>query len=114
MAITEHASGTRATGTPPESQFAPLGSSGDTASGIFVLMVDTSNMQRGDQIEIQLTAKVISSGSEVTVWETTLANQQDEPLFVSPTHLLLHGWTYQLRQTLGVSRNFNWSIRRVA
>ena len=114
MAISEHASGTRTTGTPPESGFTALGTSADTTDGIFQFYIDASNMARGDVIEIQLLEKVLSSGTSRLVYESMLSHAQDEPVWVSPSIVLLHGWTFQIKQTAGTARSFDWSIRRVA
>jgi hypothetical protein len=43
-----------------------------------------------------------------------LSNAQDEPVWVSPSLILMHGWQIQLKQTLGTARSFPWSIRKVA
>ena len=114
MAVTEFASGTRTAGTPPEAGFTAIGGSANTTDGIFQFFVDVSNLQRGDAVEIQLLEKAISSGTARLVFEATLANAQDEPIWASPALALMHGWTLQIKQTLGTARSFDWSIRQVA
>jgi hypothetical protein len=114
MAITEHASGTRTAGTPPEGSFTALGTAADTTDGVFQFYVDMVNLARGDTVELQLLEKVLSSGTARIVFEATLSNAQDEPVWVSPALTLLHGWTFQLKQTAGTARTFDWSIRRIA
>ena len=114
MAISEHASGTRTAGTPPEASFTALGTGGDTTDGVFQFFIDASNMANGDILEIQLLEKVLSSGTARLVYEAVLANVQDEPVWASPTLVLMHGWTFQIRQTLGTARDFYWSQRKVA
>lgn len=114
MAISEHASGTRTTGTPPEGSFTALGTSGDTTDGVFQLFLDANAMANGDVLEIQLLEKAISSSTAYVVWEATMANVQDEPIFVSPALTLLHGWTFQIKQSAGSARSFPWSIRKIA
>ena len=114
MAITEHASGTRTAGTPPEASFTALGTGGDTTDGVFQFFIDCSNLARGDTIEIQVLEKVLSSGTAHLVFEATLSNAQDEPIWASPSLILLHGWTIQMKQLAGTARTFDWSQRRVA
>ncbi len=114
MAISEHNSGTRTAGTPPEGSFTVIGTSADTTDGVFQLFLDASNLARGDTLEIQCLEKVLSSGTTRLVWEAMLANAQDEPVFASPTLILMHGWQFQLKQTTGTARSFDWSIRKVA
>jgi hypothetical protein len=114
MAITEHASGTRTAGTPPEASFTALGTSADTTDGVFQFFIDCANLANGDTIEIQLLEKVLSSGTARIVYEATLSNVQDEPIWASPALVLLHGWTLQMRQTLGTARTYDWSQRKIA
>ena len=114
MAITEHATGTRTAGTPPEASFTALGTSPDTTDGVFQFYINCANMANGDIIEIQLLEKCVSAGSAGLVYEATLANVQDEPIWVSPALTLMHGWTLQMRQTLGTARTYEWSQRKIA
>ncbi len=117
MAITEYASGTRTAGTPPEAGFASLANGSpqdDATDGVFTLYVDLTNMARGDTIEVQCWEKILSSGSQRLIWEATMGNAQDEPAFVSPALVLMHGWEFRLRQTAGTARSFDWSIRQIA
>ena len=114
MPISEHASGTRTAGTPPEASFTALGTSPDTTDGVYQFFIDVSNLANGDTIEIQLLEKVLSSGTARLVFEATVSNVQDEPIWASPSLVLLHGWTLQMRQTAGTARTYDWSQRKVA
>jgi hypothetical protein len=114
MAISEHATGTRTAGTPPEASFTALGTSPDTTDGIYQFFINCTNLANGDTIEIQVLEKVVSAGTAGIVFEATLSNVQDEPIWVSPALTLLHGWTLQMRQTLGTARSFEWSQRKIA
>jgi len=114
MAISEHASGTRTAGTPPEASFTALGTSADTTDGVFQFFIDCNNMANGDTLEIQLLEKALSSGTARVLFEAALSNAQSEPLWASPSFVLLHGWTFQIRQTAGTARSYDWSQRKVA
>jgi hypothetical protein len=114
MAISEHATGTRTAGTPPEASFTALGTSPDTTDGVYQFFINAANLANGDVLEIQVLEKVVSGGSAGLVYEAVLANVQDEPVWASPTLILMHGWTLQVRQTLGTARSFEWSQRKVA
>jgi hypothetical protein len=81
---------------------------------VFQLFLDASNLARGDAIELQCLEKVLSSGTARLVYEVSMANAQDEPILVTPALTLMHGWKFQLKQTLGTARTFDWSIRRIA
>lgn len=117
MAISEHASGTRTAGTVPEASFTALGTGGDTNDGIYQFFIDCVNLVGGatpDTLEIQVLEKVLSSGTARLVFEAAVYGLQDEPIWVSPSLILMHGWTLQIRQTTGTARTFDWSIRKVA
>jgi hypothetical protein len=114
MAITEHANGTRTAGTVPEASFTALGTGADTTDGVFQFYIDCSNMVNGDTIEIQLLEKVLSGGTARIIFEATLSNVQDEPIWASPAMVLMHGWTLQMRQTTGTARTYDWSQRKIA
>lgn len=114
MAISEHASGTRTAGTPPEGSFTALGTSPDTTDGVYQFFIDCNNLANGDTIEIQVLEKCLSSGTARICFEATLSNVQDEPMWISPALVLMHGWTLQIRQTAGSARSFDWSQRKIA
>lgn len=117
MAITEHASGTRTAGTPPEASFTALGTAADTTDGVYQFFIDCSNLAGGatpDTLEIQVLEKVLSSGTARLVFEAVVYGVQDEPVWASPSLILMHGWTLQIRQTTGTARTFDWSQRKVA
>ena len=110
MAVADHATGTRTAGTPPEASFTALGTGGDTTAGVFCLMLDANAMTGTDTLEIQCLEKATTGSTARLVWEALLVGVQDEPIFVSPTLMLLHGWTFQVKQTAGTARAFPWSI----
>lgn len=114
MAISEFSSGTRTTGTPPEGSPTTIGGSANATDGIFQLFVDLNAMALGDIIHIQLLEKAISSGTARIVFQSSFYNVQDEPIFVSPSFILLHAWEFNIRQAAGSSRSIPWSIRQVA
>ena len=77
MAISEHASGTRTTGSPPEASFTALGTGADTTDGVFQFFLDISNLANGDTLEVQVLEKVLSSGTARLVFEAVFTNAQD-------------------------------------
>lgn len=117
MAITVHADGTRTAGTPPEASFTVLGTTTDTTDGVFQFFIDCANLAGGatpDTLEIQVLEKVLSSGTQRIVFESVLYGVQDEPIWCSPSLILMQGWQIQVKQTTGTARTFDWSIRKVA
>ena len=117
MAISSHANGTRTAGTPPEASFTVLGTASDTTAGIYQFFIDVSALttsSTSDSIEIQVLEKVLSGGTQGIIFEASLIGTQDEPIWVSPSLLLLNGWQLQMRQLAGTARSFPWDIRKVA
>jgi hypothetical protein len=114
MAISEHASGSRTAGTPPEASFTALGTAADTTTGIFQFFIDVSALANGDILEIQVLNKTRAADTERLVFESVISNVQDEPIWVSPALTLMHVWTLQIKQTLGTARSFPWSQRKIA
>lgn len=114
MAISEFASGTRTAGTPPEGSPTAIGGTDNTTDGIFQVFVDCNALQAADGVEIQCLEKAISGGTQRVIFTTTLIGIQDEPLFASPSFILMHGWQFNIRQIYGTARSFPWSVRQVA
>lgn len=88
----------------------------ETTDGVYQVFVDCDAMAVGDAVEIRIKEKVQSTGTQRTLIVGTFAHDPsaDDPVWVSPTFLLLHGWDVTLKQTAGTGRAFPWSIRKVA
>lgn len=112
MSISEHASGSQTATISTEHTL--NGTTPETTDGIFQLCIDTANMAAGDITEIRIKEKCRSSDTQRQVLVATLAGAQSDPLWVSPTFILLHGWDMTLKQTAGTGRAYPWSIRKVA
>lgn len=112
MAISEHASG---------SQTAVIGTehvlnttTPETTDGVFQMFVDVANMVAGDVLELRVKEKCRTGDTIRQILISTMAGVQSDPLWVSPSFVLLHGWDFTLKQTAGTGRAFPWSIRKVA
>jgi hypothetical protein len=86
-----------------------LGSSITTA-GTYVLMVNTTNMVAGDELELRAKVKVLTGGSETVLFIASYAHAQSEPIKVSIPVVSLYSVSFTLKQTAGTSRNFEWNI----
>jgi hypothetical protein len=112
MPISQLASGTRTTVTPPEASYTSLGTDPNTTAGCYQLMVDVSAMANGDVLFIQCMEKCTGSGdTQRQVFEAVLANVQSQAMFATPALMLLNGWSFGLKQTAGSARALPWSIR---
>lgn len=110
MAVTQHASGSQAATIGTE-HF--LGTDPDTTAGAFQFCVETNVLVRGDSLEIRVYEKIndaADTARQIAMWP--LNNEQTDALFMSPALMLLIGWRYSIKQTLGTGRTFQWSIRK--
>ncbi len=114
MAITELYSGTEAVGTTEWSCTTDTaGPDADTTDGVFQVFLDVSDMIAGDQLQIRVYEKVRSTDTQRIVCEAILTGAQSQPIWVSPSLILMHGWDVTLDALAGTI-TVNWSIRQVA
>lgn len=114
MAITELYSGTEAVGTTEHSCTTDTaGPDADTTDGVFQVFLDVSDMIAGDQLQIRIYEKVRSGDTQRIVYQAIITGAQSEPIWVSPSLILLHGWDVTLDALAGTI-TVNWSIRQVA
>ena len=112
MAVTQHDSGSQAATVTTE-HF--LGTDPDTTAGIFQFLVDLSVLARGDSLEIRIYEKINDSGDTAQQMHMfPFNNEQDSDLWISPSFMLLIGWRFSIKQTVGTGRTFQWSIRKAA
>lgn len=114
MAITELYTGTEAVSTTEWSLTTDTsGPDADTNDGVFQVFIDVSDMVAGDQLQIRIYEKVLSSSTQRIVYQSILTGTQSEPIWVSPSLILLHGWDVTLDALAGTI-TCDWSIRQVA
>lgn len=114
MAIAELYSGTEAVGTTEWSLTTDTaGPDADTTDGVFQVFLDLSDMIAGDQLQVRIYEKVRSGDTQRIVYEAILTGAQAQPIWVSPSLVLLHGWDVTLDALAGTI-TVNWSIRQVS
>ncbi len=114
MAIAELYSGTEAVGATEHSCTTDTsGPDSDTTDGVFQVFLDVSDMVAGDQLQVRIYEKVRSGDTQRIVYEAILTGAQAQPIWVSPSLVLLHGWDVTLDALAGTI-TVNWSIRQVA
>ena len=86
----------------------------NTTNGVFQVFVDTSAMLTSNTVQLRVYEKVWSSGTQRVVFESTLVDVQTEPVWVSPSLVLMHGWDATANCQAGANVYLQWSIRRVA
>lgn len=114
MAITELYTGTQAISTTEISlTTGTAGPDADVTDGVFQVFLDLSDMIAGDQVHIRIYEKVRSADTQRIVYQAYLSGAQSEPIWVSPSLILLHGWDVTIDALVGTV-TVNWSIRQVA
>jgi hypothetical protein len=114
VAIAELYTGTEAVGVTEHSLTTDTaGPDADTTDGVFQAFLDVSDMVAGDQLQIRVYEKVRSADTQRIVYQTILTGAQAEPIWVSPSLVLLHGWDVTCDALAGTI-TVNWSIRQVS
>lgn len=114
MAITEAFTGTEAVSTTEHSMTTDTaGPDAEASDGIFQCFLDVSDMVAGDTLQIRLYETCQSGGTQRLAKEWILTGAQAEPLWVSDSFILLHGWDWTLDALAGTITVL-WSIRKVA
>jgi hypothetical protein len=114
MAIAELYSGTEAVSTTEHSLTTDTaGPDVDTTDGVFQVFLDVSDMVSGDQLQIRIYEKVRAADTQRVVYQSILTGAQAEPIWVSPSLVLMHGWDVTLDAIAGTI-TVTWSIRQVA
>jgi hypothetical protein len=115
MAIAELYSGSETVTTTEHSLTTDTaGPDVDTTDGVFQCWLDLSALVKADVYEFKIYEKVTSGGSQRVVYSVRFANAQTEPIWVSPSLILLHGWDMTLDKISGTDAAITWSIRQVA
>lgn len=116
MAISEHAAGSQALDNATEWSMTTdtAGPDADTTDGVYQLFVDTNDMANGDIVRFRLYEKVGSASTQRIAWEAILRDAQIEPVFVSPSFILMHGWDFTAIMLSATNYTCDWSIRKVA
>lgn len=114
MAIAELYTGTEAVSTTEHSCTTDTaGPDADTTDGVFQVFLDVSDMIAGDQLQIRIYEKVRSGDTQRIIYQAILTGAQSEPIWVSPSLILLHGWDVTLDALAGTI-TVNWSIRQIS
>lgn len=84
-----------------------------TADGVYQIWLDLNDMVLTDVLQIRVYEKVGSGSTQRIAAEWVLRDVQAEPIWVSPSLILLHGWDVTLDALAGTI-TVDWSIRKVA
>lgn len=81
-------------------------------AGVFQVFLDLNDMIAGDQLQIRIYEKVAyTTDTQRIVYQAILTGAQSEPMWVSPSLMLMNGWDVTLDALAGTI-TVNWSIRQ--
>ena len=86
----------------------------ETSAGIYVLVVDASNMVAGDIVTLRIKTKYASGGTSRLAFSATYAHVQAEPNKYSPPIPVDTEIICTLEQTDGTGRDFYWNLLKAA
>lgn len=90
------------------------GPDAELSDGVFQIFLDVNAIAGGDEFQIKIYEKVQSTGTQRLIYQSNLVGPQGNPIWVSPSLLLLHGWDVTLLKIAGTDRIIEWSIRKAA
>ena len=108
MAITSAASGTQTATLDTEHTLTT-----QTSAGVYVLVVDASNLVNGDVVTFRIYTKYASGGTSRVAFEATYAHAQAMPNIYSPPIPIDTEIKCTLEQTDGTGRDFYWNLLKL-
>lgn len=85
----------------------------ETVAGVYVLVVDASNMVNGDVVTFRLKTKYATGGTSRLAFEATYAHAQAMPNIYSPPVPVDTEIIATLEQTDGTGRDFYWNLLKL-
>ena len=116
MAITVAFSGSEAVSTTEHSMTTDTaGPDAETSDGVFQLFLGLTDMAVGDELQVRIYEKVLSSSTQRIVYQQNISGKLGVfgAGFVFPALVLMHGWDMTLDAISGTI-DIEWSIRKVA
>lgn len=89
------------------------GPDAQTTPGVYQFFIDLNALATGDVYIIRVYDKVLAAGSQRLVWKAVVSGAQNEPCYVTPTLILLHGWDLTIQKSAGTDRLIQVSTRSI-
>lgn len=85
----------------------------NTSAGVYQVFVDLNAMTVSEQYQLKIYEKTISGGTQRVIQDVIFSGVQGNPIYASPSLILLNGWDMSLKKLAGTDRSLIWSIRAV-
>jgi hypothetical protein len=81
-----------------------------TTAGVYILVVDLTNLAAGDTVVLALNTKAKSGSSSVAAYSVSYANAQSTPNVYSIPVPITDQIIATMTQTAGTGRTFDWNL----
>lgn len=114
MAVTSFASGTQSATVTSEHSLASV-----NQSGVYILLVDTVNMQANDVLELRIKKIVLTSGTKRVLAFAAFYGAQITDDIMKMSIPIANDLTdtdsieFTLKQTFGTSRDYPWKVLKI-
>ena len=85
--------------------------SGQSTDVMVQCFLDLSLLAAGDEYRIRAWDAISSAGTAQIIAEWVVGGAQAEPIWPSPTLILMHKWDFSVTKLAGTDRSIAWSIR---
>lgn len=85
-----------------------------TTDGVYQLFLDLNALAAGDKFELKVYEAISSAGTQRLVYHCVFSDAQADPLWASPSLILMHKWDMTLKKLAGTDRTIDWSIRVIS
>ena len=87
----------------------------NAADGVYQVLLDLSLLVDGDVFRFKAYESVQAGDTKSVFYSQDFANAQGtEDIWISPSFILMHKWTFSLEKITGTDHVITWSIRKVA
>ena len=117
MAITEAFAGSENVSQATEWDLTTdtAGPDNNTDDGVFQVFLDLNTLVDSDTVRFRAYEKVQAADTQRIFFSQDISNAQGaEDNFVSPSFVLMNGWTFTLQMVTATSRVITWSVRKIA
>jgi hypothetical protein len=85
-----------------------------TTNAIVQLFLDLSALTATEEYRFRIYEKCVDGAAQKVIEDVIISGAQPQPIYVTPSLILMHGWTFTLTKNQGTDRSITWSIRQVA
>lgn len=83
-------------------------------TGVYQVFIDCNALAVGDTYVLRLYERARAADTQRLAASWHISGPTSEPLWASPSIILLHGWDFTLQRIAGSDRTITWSVRRVS